>query len=124
MVQELVKRKPRNEFLGRKQPEEVLRTSEGPFWLLFEKNLHPMWVFDTHTLTFLAVNQAAVELYGYSREEFLRMTIRDIRPAEDLPAFHESLAEDVRGLEEAGTCRHRKKDGTLFDVEITSDKID
>jgi PAS domain S-box-containing protein len=124
MVQELAKRKPRNEIPDSKRAEEVLRASEGPYWVLFERNPQPMWVYDVQTLTFLAVNQAAVELYGYSREEFLRMTIRDIRPAEDLPAFHESLSDDVLEFEEAGACRHRKKDGTLFDVEITSHNLD
>ena len=124
MVQELVKRKPRNEILDRKQAEEVLRASEGPYRLLFERNPQPMWVYDIQTLTFLAVNQAAVELYGYSHEEFLRMTIGGIRPAEDLPAFHENLSNDILGFEETGTCRHRKKDGTLFEVEITSHSLD
>ena len=51
--------------------------------MLFESNPHPMWVFDTETLAFLAVNRAAVEHYGYSREEFLGMTIADIRPPEE-----------------------------------------
>jgi len=62
---------------------------------LFENNPHPTWVFDRETLRFLAVNAAAVRKYGYSREEFLAMTLKDIRPPEDVPA----LLETVRALE-------------------------
>jgi PAS domain S-box-containing protein len=83
-----------------------------------------MWVYDMKSLAFLAVNQAAVEHYGYSREEFLRMTGRDIRPAEDIPALLESVSKAPEGLERAGTWRHRKKNGSLIDVEITSHDLE
>jgi len=107
-----------------KKAEKSLRTSGASYRLLFEKNPQPMWVYDVQSLAFLAVNQAAVEHYAYSREEFLRMTVRDIRPAEDLPALLESVRKTVEGLEKGGTWRHRKKDGTLIDVEITSHDLD
>jgi PAS domain S-box-containing protein len=55
-----------------------------PYQLLFERNPQPMWVYDIESLMFLAVNLAAVEQYGYSRNEFLLMTLRDIRPAQDI----------------------------------------
>ena len=58
---------------------------QEPYRLVFEKNPLPMWVFDTETLAFLAVNDAAIEHYGYSREEFLSMTADRIRPAEEVP---------------------------------------
>ncbi len=103
-----------------KRAEKPLRTSEASYRLLFEKNPQPMWVYDVQSLAFLAVNQSAIEHYGYSREEFLRMTGGDIRPAEDLPALLESVANAPQGIEKAGRWRHRKKDGTLIDVEITS----
>ena len=78
----------------------------------------PMWVFDPDTLAFLAVNQAAIAKYGYAREEFLGMTLNDIRPPEDIPALLRELSIRSEDLREAGQWRHRKKDGTLIDVEI------
>jgi PAS domain S-box-containing protein len=79
-----------------------------------------MWVYDLETLAFLAVNESAVHHYGYSREEFLAMTLKDIRPAEDIPALYDSLARSSGGVDAAGTWRHLKKDGTIIEVEITS----
>src|SRR6185369_4927791 len=64
--------------------EEALRKSEAQYRLLFESNPHPMWVYDLENRRFLAVNNAAVERYGYSRAEFLTITINDIRPVEDI----------------------------------------
>ncbi len=79
-----------------------------------------MWVYDLETLAFLAVNDAAIARYGYTEEEFLRMTIKDIRPVDDIPALLDNIAQVTEGLDEAGVWRHRKKDGTLLHVEITS----
>jgi len=107
-----------------KKAARPLRTSEASYRLLFEKNPQPMWVYDMKSLAFLAVNQAAVEHYGYSREEFLRMTIMDIRPFEDLQALLASVSKTVPGLETGGTWRHRKKNGSLIDVEITSHDLE
>jgi len=64
--------------------------------LLFENNPLPMWVFDLETLAFLAVNQAAIVKYGYSRDEFLRMTLQDIRPPEDIHALLPELVFATR----------------------------
>jgi PAS domain S-box-containing protein len=104
----------------RKRVEALLRESEERHRKLFENNPHPTWVFDRETLRFLAVNAAAVRKYGYSREEFLAMTLKDIRPPEDVPA----LLETVRALgeenESSGAWRHRLKDGTIIDTENTS----
>ncbi|MEW6501435.1 MAG: PAS domain S-box protein, partial [Thermodesulfobacteriota bacterium] len=104
--------------------EAALRESESRYRQLFESNPQPMWVYDIETLAFLAVNDAAVRGYGYSREEFLRMTIADIRPAEDVSRLRENVAAVTEGLDEAGLWRHRKKDGTLIDVEITSHTLE
>src|SRR5687768_10108255 len=68
-----------------------LTESGDPYRLLFESNPNPMWVYDRETLEFLAVNEAAIDSYGYDRNEFLGMTIRDIRPPEDVPALTEHL---------------------------------
>lgn len=100
--------------------EEALLDSERRYRLLFLNNPHPMWVYDIETLAFLAVNDAAIHHYGYSREEFLGMTIKDIRPPEDVPALQENVAKVTTGIDKAGVWRHRKKDGTIIYVEITS----
>ncbi|MFZ5797591.1 MAG: PAS domain S-box protein [Desulfobulbus sp.] len=104
----------------RKNAEEQLRRSETRYRELFESNPHPMWIYDTETLRFLAVNNAAVAHYGYSRTQFLAMTIKDIRPPEDISRLLDNIAVIAGGLDEAGLWRHRKKDGSLIDVEITS----
>ena len=74
--------------------EEALRKSEAQYRLLFESNPQAMWVYDLTTLRFLAVNDAAVRHYGYSRTEFLEMTIKDIRPPEDIQLLENYLATD------------------------------
>ncbi len=101
--------------------QQALRESEERHRLLFELNPLPAWVFDLETLKFLAVNEAAVSSYGYSREEFLAMTIDDIRPQEDVAALRAAVARTVAGGGAAGGIwRHRKKDGTVIEVEVTA----
>ncbi len=104
----------------RKRVETLLRESEERHRKLFDNNPHPTWVFDRETLRFLGVNAAAVRKYGYSKDEFLAMTLKGIRPPEDVPA----LLETVRALgdenESSGAWRHRLKDGTIIDTENTS----
>jgi len=94
------------------------------FRLLFANNPLPMWVYDLETLAFLEVNDAAVDRYGYSHQEFLQMRLTDIRPAEDAAR----LLADVHGrrpvLQHSGQWRHRLRDGRLIDVEITSHTLD
>jgi PAS domain S-box-containing protein len=98
-----------------------LRQEEEPYRLLFEHNPQPMWVYDLDTLRFLAVNDAAIQHYGYSREEFLAMTIKDIRPAEDIPALLDTIARSPgKGVDTPGVWRHRTKDGRLIYVDIVS----
>ena len=105
---------------ARQQSEQSLRESEKRYRLLFESNPLPLWVCDLETLQFLAVNEAAIQSYGYSRKEFLSMTLKDIRPAEEIPALLNAIGSASPKLEVAGTWRHRKKDGTVVDVEITT----
>jgi PAS domain S-box-containing protein len=109
----------------RNDAERRLLTSGEEYRLLFDENPHPMWVFDAETLGFLAVNGAATKLYGFSREEFLGMTIEGIRPAEEVPALRQYLPNmsDAPSVP-AVHVKHRKKDGTLFEVEGVSNPIE
>jgi PAS domain S-box-containing protein len=110
----------RRDIAQRKRAEQLLQESEDRHRKLFDNNPHPTWVFDRETLRFLAVNVAAIRKYGYSSDEFLKMTIKDIRPPEDVPALLESVGSVRDGNESIGIWRHRRKDGTNIDVEITS----
>jgi len=102
------------------QTERALRLSVERYRLLFESNPHPVWVYDLESLAIVDVNAAAIRIYGYSREEFLALTIKDIRPIEDVRAVLQSVARSGSAFEDNGTCRHRRKNGTLLDVEIAS----
>ncbi len=75
----------------RKQNEAALQAGKARYRELLESNPHQMWVYDLETVAFLAVNDAAVAHYGFSREEFLTMTIRDIRPKDDLVRLEQEL---------------------------------
>jgi PAS domain S-box-containing protein len=90
------------------------------YHLLFESNPQPMWVYDLETLAFLEVNEAAIQHYGYTRAEFLAMTIKDIHPPEEVSALLENIRKLTQGLDKAGIWRHLKKSGELIEVEITS----
>ncbi len=105
----------------RKRAQEDLRRSEAHYRRMFHSNPQPMWVYDLETLRFVAVNEAAVDHYGYSRDEFLAMTIADIRPPEDLPCLYKNLeALPAEGVDHAGVWQHLTKDGSVIEVEITS----
>ena len=108
----------------RKLHEAELRESEETYRLLFRNNPFPMWVYDRETLAFLEVNEAAVEKYGYSQEEFLCLTLRDIRPAADLARLDDDLGQVRPELQHSGLWRHRLKSGQVIDVEITSHTLD
>src|SRR5579872_3363986 len=103
--------------------QNALIESEKQYRLLFDSSPLPMWVFDRKTLAFLEVNAAAVEAYGYSHEEFLRMTILDIRPEEESFRLLQHMKTLAPGLQAPELWKHRKKDGTLIDVEITSHEL-
>ena len=78
----------------------------------------PAWVFDEETLRFLEVNDVALELYGYSREELLAMTIADVRPPEELDDLRFRLATERGAAMRRGIGRHHTADGTVFDAEV------
>lgn len=102
----------------RVQAQERAREAERQFQMLFERNPMPIWLFDLHTLRFLEVNQAAVQQYGYSREEFLSMSVLDIRPQEDWGEIRETVNLALQGvLRESRVRIHQRKDGSLLSVQ-------
>jgi two-component system cell cycle sensor histidine kinase/response regulator CckA len=101
-----------------------IERSEQRYRMLFDASPMPMWVYDADTLRFVAVNDAAIRHYGYERDEFLAMRILDIRPPEDIPALLENVKSGGGpGSPRADTWRHRRKDGSIIDVEITAGRI-
>jgi PAS domain S-box-containing protein len=104
----------------REEIEAQLRDKETSFRYLFEKNPNPMWVFDRGTLAIFEVNDAAVARYGYTHEEFRRLTIADLRPPEDVSRLLTYVKERATGLKAAGEWQHITKNGRKIDVEITS----
>ncbi len=110
------------DITSERQAQARLIETERQFRLLFERNPLPFWVFDSQTLRFLEVNEAAVRHYGYSRDEFLAMTILDIRPPQDSVAVRQSML-DPTPLPEGEVWRHLKKDGSVIDVRVYSAAI-
>ena len=108
---------------------KTIRQKENDFLNLYLGNPNPLWIYDLQTLKFVSVNEAAITTYGYSREEFLGMTINDIRKLEERGKLTDSVTEFVNQPYAAGTWRisgtwqHQKKDGSLIYVNITSHKI-
>ena len=97
-----------------------VRDAEARYRLLFEASPHPMWVYDLETNGFLAVNDAAVERYGYSRDAFLVMTMTDIGVQEELPKDSPDVEEGARGDGSQSIWKHRIANGEIIDVEINS----
>jgi PAS domain S-box-containing protein len=84
-----------------------------------------MWIFDPETLRFLDVNHAAVRQYGYTREEFLAMSVLEIRPPEETERFRQDIAKPLDGGPSVrGVFTHRRKDGTMFEVEVTVKRVE
>src|SRR4051812_14488871 len=108
---------------NRKAAEEKLRTSEEQYRMVFDGSPSPMWIFDKETLGFVEVNDAAIQHYGYGRDEFLQMTLKDLRAPEEVPALIEYLHRLVGNpaparLGFAGVWKHRRKNGTTLEAEI------
>jgi len=103
----------------RQQTTMNLEPSEERYRSLFDLSPSPLLAYDVETLRFLAANKAAVEQYGFSKEEFLTMKVTEVHPPEDIPRLLEKIKEDWElGERTAGIWRHRKKDGTLINVGI------
>jgi len=102
--------------------ESHARPTFGRYLTLFTLNPEPMWVYDFDTLQILDVNEAAIKRYGYSGREFLALTIKDLRPEEDVPKFLE-LLPDTPNSDRTGPWRHKLKDGSIIQVLITSHTV-
>jgi hypothetical protein len=101
--------------------DKILARSEGisdKYQYMFVHNPQPMWIYDLDTLGFLEVNEAAINHYGYSREEFLSMSLKDIRPEEDVELLMKKIRETRNTHNSSGGWRHLKKNGEIIDVEI------
>ncbi|MFH5831568.1 PAS domain S-box protein [Halalkalibaculum sp. DA384] len=88
--------------------------------LLFERHPNPMLLYDMDTLNILKVNHAAVQKYGYSADEFTQLNLEDIRPEEEIERLHHTLEHLNEGLNSSRVFRHKKKDGEIFHVQVTS----
>lgn len=106
-----------------KRDDERLTESEQQYRTMYEGNPSPMWIYDLETLRFVSVNDTAVSSYGYTKEEFLQMTILDIRPDYDTEKVRESVKNVSENVKQSGIWTHTKADGTQFFVSVSSQKI-
>ncbi len=114
----------RRELARRQQAQEAEHQTSERFRFLFANNPLPMWVYDPETLRFLEVNDAATAYFGFPRQEFLRMTIADIRPAEEVPALLEMLNTPQSAQRHSGVWRHIRKSGEVIWMDVSSHALD
>lgn len=113
----------KEDITRRKMLEELTIESEKRYRELFLNNPVPTYIFDEKTLEFIEVNDATVKYYGYSREEFEKMTLKDLRTEEDIPELLKSIEELSQDVFQSSKMRHRKKNGKVFHVEISSHSL-
>jgi PAS domain S-box-containing protein len=106
------------------EAQQLLKQSEAKYRYMFSNSPQPMWIFDVETLAFLEVNTAAVRHYGYSVEEFLSMTIGNIHPVEEMTGLLKDIQLAGKNDNYRGEWKHRKKNGEIIFVEITSFSVD
>lgn len=112
----------RDQTIERKREAELVE-SEEKYYRMFADSPQPMWIYDLETLAFLEVNESAVIHYGYSREEFLKMTIKDIRPPEDIEKLLIDVSLTKSPYNDAGIWKHLKKNGDIIYVNIKSHEV-
>lgn len=108
------------DFTEQKTLERKLRKSEEKYRHLFERNPQPMWIYSPDTLAFVEVNQAAINHYGYSKEEFLNMTLADIRPEEDVDAMKKNVQKKRGHDSYSEDWIHIKEDGSQINVKVSA----
>ncbi len=107
----------------RRQNETALSNSERRYKNLFESNPNPMWVYDVDTLRIVDVNDTAVNHYGYSREEFLSFTLKDIRPDTEVQKLMDNVQSNDERIQRSGLWEHKKKDGSIIYAEVNSHSL-
>ena len=107
-----------------KESQRRLARSEAGYRMIFQQNPQPLWIYDIQTLKFVEVNDATVLKYGYTRDDFDKMTIKDIRPSEDIPAFMDMLNRNVDDESHSGEWIHVRKNGERMNVQVQSAKIE
>ena len=111
--------------IERKNAEEKIIASEEKYRQMFYKNPFPAWIYDLTTFRILEVNDAAIKKYGYEREEFLNLTIKDIRPEEDITEVMQSIAyRNISSKVKEKLWQHKKKNGDMMLAEVTFYQID
>jgi len=108
----------------RKNAEREIMESSEKYRLLFESSPLPMWFSSLPELKIIDVNEAAIKLYGYSREEFTSLNLKDLRPPEDINKFLSSVEKKIEGTNSRGIWRHFKKNGEIIDVEVFTHDIE
>jgi two-component system sensor histidine kinase UhpB len=107
-----------------KKAEAALKESEKNYRHFFHQSPLPMFIYEITTYRILDVNEVAIAHYGYSKDEFQNMTVLDIRPQEEVEKFLTDAQLSPQGFRKAGIWKHRKKDGTLIDVEINAHSVE
>ncbi len=97
--------------------------NDEQYKILFESNPFPMWIYEMDTLKFLEVNDAAIKTYGYTKEEYLDLTLKDIRPEEEVKLLLDNVKREKSSYQWSEGWRHKKKDGSIIEVEIISHEI-
>jgi PAS domain S-box-containing protein len=110
--------------LALRNSEAELRRSREDFRFLFRDSPLPMWVYDLKTTRFIDVNEAALATYGYARDQFLSLSVFDIRPAEDVPKVRGMLAPDAPEYLEASGLRHQRRNGEIIEVDVFSHALE
>jgi len=106
-----------------RRARKVLEESEARYRTLFEAHPTPMWLCDTESGAFLDVNEAAVRHYGYSREDFLGMSVYQLHPADEIPRLRASFRSMDHLNRRVGRTRHLKKNGESIHVEVVSHRL-
>lgn len=107
----------------RKQVESALREAEERYSAMFERHPYPMWVYDVDTLEFLEVNRAAIENYGWTREQFLSKTILDVRPEDERDRVRDFVRSRDPNEPNIGMWIHKTSDGRILDVRVSTHAI-
>ncbi len=109
--------------IARQRLDGELREQASELRALFDNNPNPIYVVDRETLRFLAANDAVVAMSGYTRSEFLALSLLDIRPSDEVPRLRQTLAALGPQDHSSGSWHHRKKDGTVIPVEINAEPL-